>query len=287
MNKRQPVEVTATTDGYLSEKYRNGDFAIINVQTVPGTANADDAPPRFAIKGDIEPLDEGVEYRFYGYWQTDPRYGQQLRVETYKRAVPHGEAGVIKYLVLAPNVGNAVAKSIWDHFGSNGVRHLRDDPDGTADTIDVRGFTIVKAREAALFLRDQKATEDLEIELLDLFSAHGIPKSVIKRCMRRFGNLAADRIKHDPFLLMPFRGVSWQKADAMYMSLGLPPGRLKRQVYFMLHLISEDREGHTWIDLDSVMRKMAAKIGREYCRPDKALELGRRARKLSVAKTRD
>lgn len=280
------VEVTATP---VQEIYRNGEFAIVEVAVVPGTPNANDAPRSFAVKGDFDVLEYGIEYRFCGLWQETPRYGKQLKVETYTTAEPHSENGILRYLCKAPHVGHTTATALWDLYQSNAVNQLRNHPAETADALAgvVRGFSRERATEAAMYLESEKATQDLEIQLTDLLSKHRMPRSMTRHLIAKFGNLAVKRIRHDPFLLMQFRGAGWEKCDAMYLSLGLPPGRLKRQVYFILHAISEDRGGHTWLNLETILRRMTMKIGSEHANPEKALELGRRAKKFYIAKTKD
>jgi len=54
------------------------------------------APGRTTIRATAEPGDliAGLSYRFYGHWQTHPKYGPQFHCKTFVRCQPHGQAGV-------------------------------------------------------------------------------------------------------------------------------------------------------------------------------------------------
>jgi hypothetical protein len=285
---RKLLEVTAV---YASQQFR---FKNATGDVIVGEAsiqNGDGRPQRIAVKGPVDNDDEpasGVTYRWYGYWSdyTNRRTGEterQFCFSTYVRATPHGRTGVVRYLERAPHVGRVIAGRLWDVFGEKCVEVLRTDPGQAAAKID--RLSLAGAEEAGKWLIEQQALENCTIELIDLLDGRGLPKSVAKQAVKQYGNLAAAIVRSNPYLLMRFRGCGFKRADALYLDLGKPPAKLKRQSLCAWHSIASNTSGDTWHYVGVVEQGLKGSIAGADVRLEDALRLAVRSGMLATTWT--
>lgn len=277
---------------YITERHRfsndGGDVIIATIRMEGGDANQREP---VVIKGPAEydELTSQLSYRFYGRWTEykNKRTGdteRQFAFQTFVRQAPHGRAGIIRYLQSAPNIGLGRATVLWDKFNSDAVRILREQPDVAAAAIG-GGFSVLKADDAAAYLREESAMESCTIDLIDLLGGRGFPKSVAKSIVKRWGNRAAGIVRRNPYLLMAFRGCGFKKTDNMYLDLGLPPAKLKRQALSAWYSLASDTEGHTWYPIEVAVNGIKANVGGVELQPEKALALAKRAEFISTLRT--
>lgn len=159
-----PAKLEEITAIFLGERIRFDDTLIGEIRLVNGSAEkqpelGDDdnwiPDPGIKVKADPDELQQHQTYRFYGRWSkyTNRRSGfteDQFHAQTFVRAQPHGREGIISYLRLAGKghgIGNVRATRLWETFGSDAVRILRETPDAAAAAI--KGLSLEKAKEAA------------------------------------------------------------------------------------------------------------------------------------------
>lgn len=247
---------------FLEELHRWGDTVILRCD-LPQEANGNRFPNGSgdlwgAIKrgisvkttADVGELVPYCSYRFFGHWteyhnKRCSRKEPQFHAKTWVRCQPHGRTGTIRYLMQCPNVKEGRAQALWDKFGPDAVRILRESPDVAADVLD-KGFTAEKAKEAAAWLKDEQAMEGCSIDLMDLLAGRGFPRGVAKRAVREWGNRASELIRKNPYLLMAFRGCGFLRTDRLYLDMGGQPGRLKRQALCAWYTLASDTDGNTW-----------------------------------------
>lgn len=253
-------------------------------------------PSRIVLKGKSEGEGDEEEprqhqtYNFYGRWQKykNPYTGHeedQFLFDTFVRKAPHTRAGVITYLKQAPGIGHALAAQLYESFGSNAVRILREKPEVAAAAVN--RLSEEAAREAAIWLEREKLLEDCTIEVVDLLAGRGFPKSLPKQLVKEFGNRAAGVIKADPYKLMRFRGAGFKRSDAMYLDLRLPPAKLKRQAYCATYHAAQATagSGDTWNFSKVVEVGLCSAIGGADVRATKAIELAERGGLLALTWT--
>lgn len=226
-----------------------------------------------------------LTYRFYGSWVNHHKYGRQFHAKTFVRCQPHGKAGVIRYLqttCAGHGVGHATAAKLYDKFQGDAVRILREQPDVAAAAVDMPHFKPEKAEKAAAVLRREKATENATQEILDLIDGKGFRKSIVRQAIGEWGAKAGRLIKRNPYLLRRFPGAGFVLCDRLYIDLGHNPAKLKRQAACIEHIISRDRDGHTWFQPQFIESGLRTKIGGCTVRAIEAARLAKRAGRISV-----
>lgn len=232
--------------------------------------------------GNAEPgeLKLHLAYRWFGVEKNDPRFGKQIAFQTFTPAKPHGREGVVRYLQQCDGIGAATANAIWNAFGSDSVRICREHPEVVAGKIQRLKPDVCEAMAAKL--DELSALEDTSIELIDLLHGRGFPKATAREAVRRWGNKAPWVIQHDAYKLMAFRGCGFLRCDSLWMDLGLPPAKLKRQVCCAWYSVASDTEGHSWFPDSKANEYLKAKIAGVELDLEKALALGARAKAIAI-----
>lgn len=239
------------------------------------------------IKGESEEgdLQFGLTYQFFGTWVDSEQHGKQFAYEVYTVKEPLSRGGIVVYLEkYAPNIGTTLAGRLYDAFEGEAVRILRTNPELAAKT--VKGGDVEKFKAAAAALQLLAKFEDTKIELTQLFHGRGFSGKCIEECVAKLGILAPARIKRDPFwmLVEKLPSAGFDRCNKLYIDLGLPKNKLKRQMICMWHAIRGDRSGNTWMPYDLAVNRLKAAISDAPLKVKKAVTLGKRSRWLSLHK---
>lgn len=83
------------------------------------------------VNGTIGDVVEGDSYTFYGQLTQHPKYGEQLQVSQYEKAVPTSGAGLVKYFSSDkfPGIGKKTAEKIVETFPENTVDSILEAPE--------------------------------------------------------------------------------------------------------------------------------------------------------------
>lgn len=278
---------------FLGERYRFGECLVGSFELSPGSRKSAEKVGHngdvIAIKGDADPdeLDIRQSYRLFGRFANyhNRRAGvteKQFHFQTFVLARAHDKDGVIAYLEgvgRGQGVGRATAAQIWERFGADSVRMIREDPELLRE-INPR-LTDDRLRAIQRRLVEQAATEDATIELTNLLNGRGLPKTTARKAIKKWGNKAAEIIRRDPYSLMAFRGCGFKLCDSLWLELGHSPFRLRRQALSAWYAIASNTEGHTWYPLSFVTKAIEQSIGSANVDVVKAIKLAVRLGRIS------
>ncbi len=229
----------------------------------------------------------GQRYRFLGKWEDSAKRGPQFKFSTVVRDTPHSRPGLVKYLTdFAPNVGKITAEKLWDKYGGEAIRVLREEP---GRVMEDRIMNLDQAKEAGAALTAGAALESTKVDLFSLFVGRGFPGKLIDRTIETWGAKAPEVIRRDPYKLLvaELPGAGWKRCDKLYADLGYPLDRLKRQTLFLWNALREGNDGHTWFDGQSVVKALREGITGANVNPKKAILLGKRAGWFRLRKDAD
>ena len=216
-------------------------FGIEDSRTIIGTLEGGTVVKGRAREGELE---SGLTYLFRGNFTSHPKYGRQFQFYSFSISQPAGQRGTVAYLQRGPGIGRKRALAIWEKWGQDSLRKVREAPDEVAAAI--AGITEQKAKEAAAYFQSHIDREIVMRDLEELLSGGGFPKKLIEKLIERFGAAAASLIRGNCYLLMAFSGVGFGKADKLYLSLGGDPTNPERLGWCAQHALASDREGNTW-----------------------------------------
>lgn len=283
MSQLEEIEGIFQGEAYRWGETLVGNLELANTSTIPGVDK------HISIIGDASPdeLKFHQHYRLYGKFTTytNKRTGRtekQFRFQTFVLAIAHDRRGVVNYLVAAGKgrgLGSATAEAAWKQFGSDAIRLIREDP-GLLVDLNPRMST-ENAETIAGRLRQQQKTEDATIELTGLLAGRGLPRTTARNAIKRWGNIAAQVIRRDPYKLMGFHGCGFKRADALWLEFGHGPARLKRQLMCAWNECDSNSDGHTWFPYDQIAQSIRQNIGSAKANPVKAITCGLRLARWS------
>lgn len=268
----KPLEITA--------RYRSTVWAASDGSCVIARVTDERTDKTLTVKGppDCGPaLVPGLGYRWFGRWSRHDQYGEQFEFAGFAALAAPTREGTVRYLAaVAEGVGESRAVALWAVYGPLAVEALRNDPDAVAAA---GVMPLAAARAASESLSRERAWEPLKVELYGLLGGRGFQMgAAIAACLTRWGARAPDVVRRNPYALLianvPSAG--WARCDRLYLDLGHPAGRLKRQALVAAHHLREQAGGDTWLPAEAVCRAVEAACGKA-ARPERALVLARRA----------
>lgn len=204
--------------------------------------------------GPMAELREGQRLRLTGEQQTHPKFGPQVKVETFEAIAPSSAAGIEAYLAsgLVKGIGPATAEKIVAKFGDETLKVIEDDPEKLRS---IRGLGVKKITELSFAVKAQK---DLQ-NVLVFLRAHGLGAGLAARIVKRYGANASALVQANPYRLADdVIGVGFRIADRLAGQMGIAPEaeeRLDAAIEFVLSQAA--REGHCYLPEALLLRRTA------------------------------
>ena len=189
-----------------------------------------------------------------GQWRTNGSYGRQFvaeRVVALTPSTPHGLASYIGSGVL-PGIGAKIAQQLVCRFGMGLVDVLDTQPDRLRE---IKGIGPAKVARIINGWKAQRAVREIMLFL----HSQNISAALCRRIHKAFGDSAVEVIKTNPYrLCLDVRGVGFKTADAIGMSLAIPPASAQRVRSGMVHEMHElTGAGHCGCERDKFVNKAA------------------------------
>ncbi len=211
------------------------------------------------LSADADQFVSGQQYLFLGRWQ-DGRYGPEFKAGSFTRGQPFSRAAVVRYLSeTCRNIGHATAVKLWDKYGPDAVRTVREESHLPVEAGILSGDA---AMEASDDLQQFAHVERTKVELFGLFAGRGFPGKIIDRCIGKWGVAAPAVVRQSPFRLLTNKlpGAGFKRCDKMFLELGGRPSAMKRQAIAAWSAMKEDRTGSTWCDANDIVTAVKAAI---------------------------
>jgi exodeoxyribonuclease V alpha subunit len=123
------------------------------------------------------------------------------------------------------------------------------------------------------------------VDVMELLLGQGFPRDLAAQAVDQFGGNARRLIETNPYILGQFDRVGFKLCDKLYIGLGKPESRLKRQTLCAAYALREDTSGSIWHPQQRVQSAISGAIGGFEGEPARAIRLGVRAGLLSVMHT--
>ena len=193
-----------------------------------------------------------------GSWSTHSSYGDQFKADYIERLMPESITGIYAYLSsgILKGVGPATARNIVEHFGTDSLRILEEEPEKLAS---LKGIPERKAREIGEAYRKQSALR----RLLEYFSAAGVGPAYAIRLYRSYGAEAMEVLFANPYILCEeFYGASFADADKLALQLGFRGDSPERVEAALLFELSHNAgNGHCFIPAGKLCAAVCQLIG--------------------------
>jgi ATP-dependent exoDNAse (exonuclease V) alpha subunit len=197
-------------------------------------------------------FDEAVQYgdtiSASGYDTCHVKFGKQFKIEQVVSVLPKSADGQIAWLASElPSIGPERAKVLVETFGAGLWNVLALNPPELAQ---VPGLTPEKAAAISQAYLAAQASKEVVSKLVDL----GLSITDAKRVWGALGAKTLEVVENDPYELMDVSRITFDKADLVARTFGIPKNDPRRARGYARKILSDEAEdGHCYADLEAVM----------------------------------
>lgn len=211
----------------------------INGYTVARMITEDE---KITIVGTLPFVNIGDTLKVVGEFVTHKDYGEQFKVETFKKEMPKSLDALERYLGGGSIkwVGPKTAEKIIKTFGDDTIFILEKEPQKLSN---IRGITEEKAIEIGeSFIQNKELWK-----IVGFLEEIGISSSYAKKVYELYGVNAVEEIKNDPYRLIDVvRGISFKVIDEAALKIGINQDDEQRITYGIKYgLLLSTYNGHT------------------------------------------
>ena len=210
------------------------------------------APEGITVVGVMTGIAEGQTVEVTGAWEDHPKYGRQLKVESFQAVFPTTEEGIRRFLSsgLVKGVGKKFAERIVAHFGRDTLEVLDKEP---RRLLEVAGLGRKRAGMLARAWSGQRRIRDAMVFL----QSHGVGSAAAVKIFRKYEQEAIAKVSENPYRLQrDIDGIGFVTADAVASQLGIArdaPQRIQAGIGYLLE--SAAGEGHVFLPQAEVVEK--------------------------------
>lgn len=180
----------------------------------------------------------------YGEFVSHKDYGEQFKVETFKKEMPKTLDALERYLGGGSIkwVGPKTAEKIIKTFGEDTIFTLEKEP---SKLTNIKGITEQKAIEISeSFIQNKELWK-----IVGFLEEIGIASSYAKTVYELYGINAVEEIKNDPYRLIDIvRGISFKVIDEAALKIGVNQDDEQRIIYGIKYgLLLSSYNGHTCV----------------------------------------
>ena len=223
------IEATLARVRYANEE---DDWSVV-VLELPGAGG------EVTAVGNLGGVQPGESLQLKGRWTQHPKFGRQLKVESFTALPPATAAGIERLLGsgLIEGIGKELASRLVSRFGEKTLEVIEKQP---ARLREVEGVGPQRAERLVNAWGRQRNIR----EMVFLLQSCGVSTGLAAKIFKQYGPGAHDVVKRNPWrLAAEIPGVGFRTADAIARSLGVPadsPQRIEAGVLFALEERAEE-----------------------------------------------
>lgn len=233
----------------------------------------------FTAVGSMLPDQKNLAVKLTGFWELDKKSARrQFKVVFCEKATPSGEAEVAAYFVaLKCGIGKVKARTIWKHFGRDTWDIIENNPERLLEVPTI-------SRKILARFEDSRKNDNIFRELLKLFSQAGVSigGDTLHALADKLGPEALRVIRENPYYPYGrFHGFSFDKSDALAITLGFPPD-CDARLSAAIRKVLEDAaaSGHACLPKDLLLKELIRLSGCSRNRCIEAIQKDFRDKKL-------
>ncbi|WP_394856088.1 SF1B family DNA helicase RecD2 [Staphylococcus borealis] len=239
--------IKGTVDAIL---FQNNDnfYTVIKVDTIETNESFGNLP---TVVGFFPNIVEGDVYTFKGQVVEHPRYGKQLKADTFEKEVPQTKDAIITYLSsdLFKGIGKKTAQNIVNTLGENAINDIMSD----ASVLEkVSNLSKKKRKQIADQINANQESEKIMIRLHDL----GFGPKLSMAIYQFYQSDTLQVLENNPYqLVYDVKGIGFQKADILARNNGIAFNDQERLKAGLLYTLEEEciKQGHTYLSNDYII----------------------------------
>jgi exodeoxyribonuclease V alpha subunit len=239
---------TTTIEGHLERiTYFNEDTHYTIARLKPSGLNS-----TLTVVGYLTGVSLGESIRINGRWETHPRFGQQLKIDTFEVTLPAGVDSIRTYLGsgIIKGIGPSLASKLVKAFGAETLEVIEQHPHRL---VEVDGIGETKAASIRGAWSEHHALRGL----MQFLQKMGVQTSYCARIFKQYGPDGVDLIQEDPYVLAEdFPGAGFVIADTIARKQGVEVENPERVRSCILHLILQNADdGHTFAEKENLVAR--------------------------------
>ncbi|MFW3517886.1 ATP-dependent RecD-like DNA helicase [Staphylococcus caprae] len=233
--------IKGTVDAIL---FQNNDnfYTVLKVDTIETNESFDSMP---TVVGFLPNVVEGDVYTFKGQVVEHPRYGKQLKAETFEKELPQTKDAIVSYLSsdLFKGICKKTAQNIVNALGENAINDILNHPEILQK---VPSLPKKKQQQIAEQISANQESEKIMIRLHDLGFGPKLSMAIYQFYM-------SDTLKildENPYqLVYDIKGIGFNKADQLARNIGIAANSPERLKAGLLYILEEEciKQGHTYL----------------------------------------
>ncbi|HUV50932.1 MAG TPA: ATP-dependent RecD-like DNA helicase [Anaerolineae bacterium] len=204
------------------------------------------------VIGFMPAVSPGETLKIKGRWETHPKYGRQLKVESFEVVLPSSADEIKKYLEsgFIKGIGPKIVAAIINHYGDRTLEIIENNPEKLAE---VKGIGKVKAAHIGNSWREQHVIRDI----MRFLQENKIATSYTAKIFKEYGNDAVDIIQNDPYRIAgDISGIGFYIADSIAQNLGIPKDKPERINACIIHIIEQFvAQGDTFAHEEQILKR--------------------------------
>jgi len=244
----EPTMLKGTVEVILFQNQDNF-YTVLKVDTIESNESFDTMP---TVVGFFPNIVEGDVYTFKGQVVAHPKYGKQLKADTFEKELPQTKDAIITYLSsdLFKGIGKKTAQNIVNTLGENAINDILAHPDILTK---VSNLSKKKQEQIAQQIAANQESEKIMIHLHDL----GFGPKLSMAIYQFYQSETINAVDNNPYkLVYDIKGIGFNKADTLARNIGIDfndPERLKAGILFTLE---EEciKQGHTYLPTETILK---------------------------------
>jgi exodeoxyribonuclease V alpha subunit len=204
------------------------------------------------VVGYLAGVSLGENIKVSGRWETHPKYGQQLKIDSFEVTLPAGIDGIRTYLGsgIVKGIGPSLAARMVNAFGAETLEIIEGHPQRL---LEVNGIGEAKAALIQSTWSEHHALRGL----MQFLQKMGVQTSYCAKIFKEYGSEAVTLIQEDPYVLADdFPGAGFLIADTIARKQGVENEDPERVRACILHLIGQNAEdGHTFAERENLFSR--------------------------------
>ncbi|MBE9544817.1 MAG: ATP-dependent RecD-like DNA helicase [Proteobacteria bacterium] len=204
------------------------------------------------VVGYLAGVSLGETIKINGRWETHPKFGQQLKIDSFEVTLPAGIDGIRTYLGsgIVKGIGPSLAARMVKAFGAQTLEIIEGHPERL---VEVDGI----GESKAALIQSAWSKHHALRGLMQFLQKMGIQTSYCAKIFKEYGPDAVTLIQEDPYVLADdFPGAGFLIADTIARKQGVENEDPERVRACILHLIMQNAEdGHTFAESENLFSR--------------------------------
>jgi exodeoxyribonuclease V alpha subunit len=204
------------------------------------------------VVGYLAGVSLGETIKVNGRWETHPKFGQQLKIDSFEVTLPAGIDGIRTYLGsgIVKGIGPSLAAGMVKAFGAQTLEIIEGHPERL---VEVDGI----GESKAALIQSAWSKHHALRGLMQFLQKMGVQTSYCAKIFKAYGPDAVTLIQEDPYVLADdFPGAGFLIADTIARKQGVENEDPERVRACILHLIMQNSEdGHTFAESENLFSR--------------------------------